>query len=97
MADTLCAPAGVHSLRPLLNEGFHGRRSLRPKPTILAAFANAPAYGGGMKIAPQAQLDDGKLDVCIVRAMNRVQTVLSFPDGVFRKAPGLSRSRVFAD
>jgi diacylglycerol kinase family enzyme len=31
---------------------------------MVAAFANAPAYGGGMKIAPRAQLDDGILDVC---------------------------------
>ena len=28
---------------------------------VLAAFANAPTYGGGLRIAPQAQLDDGKL------------------------------------
>jgi diacylglycerol kinase (ATP) len=34
------------------------------KPIMVAAFANAPAYGGGMKIAPRAQLDDGILDVC---------------------------------
>ena len=25
------------------------------KPVVLAAFANTPVYGGGMKIAPQAQ------------------------------------------
>src|SRR5439155_3096653 len=38
--------------------------------TILAAVANAPTYGGGMKIAPIAKLDDGKLDLCVVRAMD---------------------------
>src|SRR5207244_11651310 len=38
------------------------------RPTILAAVANAPTYGGGMKIAPQARFDDGKLDLCVVRA-----------------------------
>src|ERR1700722_5169127 len=37
------------------------------QPTIFAAFANAPTYGGGMKIAPRAQFDDGQLDLCIVR------------------------------
>jgi diacylglycerol kinase (ATP) len=53
------------------------------KPTILAAFANASAYGGGMKIAPQAQLDDGKLDVCIVRAMSRLKLFCLFPTVYF--------------
>jgi len=53
------------------------------KPTILAAFANAFAYGGGMKIAPQAQLDDGKLDVCIVRAMGRAKLFCLFPTVYF--------------
>jgi len=52
-------------------------------PTILAAFANAPAYGGGMKIAPHAQLDDGKLDVCIVRAMGRLKLFCLFPTVYF--------------
>jgi diacylglycerol kinase (ATP) len=38
----------------------------RDKPTLLIAFANAPAFGDGMKIAPQARLDDGLLDICMV-------------------------------
>ena len=38
--------------------------------TMLAAFANTPLYGGGMKIAPQARMDDGQLDVCVVRGIN---------------------------
>lgn len=49
------------------------------QPTILAAIANAPAYGGGMKIAPQAKLDDGRLDVCVVRAMNPFKLFCLFP------------------
>jgi diacylglycerol kinase (ATP) len=39
------------------------------QPTILAAFANTSTYGGGMKIAPRAQMDDGLLDVCVVGAV----------------------------
>ena len=53
------------------------------KPTTLAAFANASAYGGGMRIAPHAQLDDGKLDVCIVRAMGRTKLFCLFPSVYF--------------
>jgi diacylglycerol kinase (ATP) len=58
------------------------------RPTILAAFANAPTYGGGMKIAPQAQLDDGKLDVCIVRAMGRFKLFCLFPTVYFGRHLG---------
>jgi diacylglycerol kinase (ATP) len=53
------------------------------QPTILAAIANAPAYGGGMKIAPHAQLDDGKLDLCIVRAMGTFKLFCLFPTVYF--------------
>src|SRR5258708_32114393 len=49
------------------------------EPTMLAAVANASAYGGGMKIAPQAKLDDGKLDICVVRAMNKFKLFCMFP------------------
>ncbi len=49
------------------------------QPTILAAFANTPVYGGGMKIAPQAKMDDGLLDVCIVGAVDPFKLFCMFP------------------
>ena len=49
------------------------------QPTILAAFANTPTYGGGMKIAPQAKMDDGLLDVCVVGAVDRFRLLRLFP------------------
>jgi diacylglycerol kinase (ATP) len=49
------------------------------QPVVVAAFANAPAYGGGMKIAPRARLDDGILDVCVIRDMNRFKLFCLFP------------------
>src|SRR5579862_6218014 len=49
------------------------------RPTILAAFANTPQYGGGMKIAPQAKMDDGLLDVCIVSAVDPFKLFCMFP------------------
>jgi YegS/Rv2252/BmrU family lipid kinase len=48
-------------------------------PTLLAAFANAPLYGGGMKIAPQAKMDDGLLDVCILGAVDAFKLLFLFP------------------
>ena len=38
---------------------------------LLAATANAPFYGSGVKIAPDAIVDDGVLDVCIVADVSR--------------------------
>ena len=52
-------------------------------PIVLAAFANAPVYGGGMKIAPRAQMDDGLLDVCIVAGINKFKLFCLFPTVYF--------------
>ena len=49
------------------------------QPTLVTALANAPFYGGGMKVAPQAKMDDGLLDVCIVGAVNRMKLFSVFP------------------
>ena len=60
-----------------------GSRTTRFEPTTLVAVANTPAYGGGMKIAPRAQPDDGKLDLCIVGGMNRFHLFCWFPTVYF--------------
>ncbi len=49
------------------------------QPTLLAAFANTPLYGGGMKIAPRAKMDDGLLDVCIVGGVDPFRLFCMFP------------------
>ena len=47
--------------------------------SLVAAFANTPFYGGGMKIAPQAKMDDGLLDVCIVGSVDRFRLLRLLP------------------
>jgi diacylglycerol kinase (ATP) len=49
------------------------------KLTLLAAFANTQFYGDGMRIAPDADLADGKLDICRIAAMNPFQLASMFP------------------
>jgi diacylglycerol kinase (ATP) len=49
------------------------------KPTILAAFANTSTYGDGMKIAPEAKIDDGKLDVCVIAGIDPFKLFCLFP------------------
>jgi diacylglycerol kinase (ATP) len=61
----------------------HAAVTRRDQSTILAAFANAPAYGGGMKIAPTARLEDGKLDLCVVRDSDKFKLFCLFPTVYF--------------
>jgi len=49
------------------------------QPALLAVFANAPFYGGGMKVAPEARMDDGLLDVCEVGAVSPLRLFRLFP------------------
>ena len=49
------------------------------QPTLLAAFANTSTYGGGMKIAPNAKMDDGLLEVCVVGGMDPFKLFCMFP------------------
>jgi len=60
-------------------EGGEDWATRSDRPTMLAAFANTPTYGGGMKIAPQAKMDDGLLDVCIVGGVDPFKLFCMFP------------------
>ena len=46
--------------------------------STLVAIANGPTYGGGIRIAPDAKNDDGKLDVCFVCAAGLSRLLLLF-------------------
>jgi diacylglycerol kinase (ATP) len=48
-------------------------------PRVLAAFANTPWYGGGMHIAPRADMGDGLLDACLIGAMSKAKLLGLFP------------------
>jgi YegS/Rv2252/BmrU family lipid kinase len=41
--------------------------------------ANSKAYGGGMFVAPQAELDDGKLDVVVTEDMPKLRALRCLP------------------
>lgn len=45
----------------------------------MVVFANAPAYGDGLLIAPGAKLDDGKLDLIYVRHTSRLRLLRIAP------------------
>jgi len=46
---------------------------------ILAALANSPCFGGGMRIAPDAVIDDGRLDLVIVERISKLKLLGLFP------------------
>ena len=45
----------------------------------LVAVGNGSTYGGGIKIAPNARMDDGKLDICYIRASSRLRMLSLLP------------------
>jgi YegS/Rv2252/BmrU family lipid kinase len=48
-------------------------------PLSVAAVANGPYFGGGMRVAPSARIDDGVFDWVIVPGMSRVSLLRKFP------------------
>jgi diacylglycerol kinase (ATP) len=80
----LSAPGEFFRFQPFpMKVSPNGNSGESFRPTLLAAVANAPTYGGGVKIAPQAKLDDGKLDLCVVRAMDKFKLFCLFPTAYF--------------
>jgi len=68
----------------------------REQPVVAAVFANTPFYGGGMKIAPKAQMDDGKFDVCLIREISKLKLLGVFPSVYFGKHLGLREVESFS-
>lgn len=48
-------------------------------PLLLVVVANGQYFGGGMRVAPMAQLDDDLLDVIMVRPMSRLRILRLLP------------------
>jgi len=46
---------------------------------MMVTVANAPFYGGGMKIAPDADMNDGIFDLCIVQEISKLELLQQFP------------------
>jgi diacylglycerol kinase (ATP) len=73
------------------------QRGHEPRLTLLAAFANTQFYGDGMRIAPQADMADGLLDICRISTMNPVKLFCMFPTVYFGRhllSPKVQYSKV---
>lgn len=49
------------------------------KKATLVAIGNGSYYGGGMQIIPMAKLDDGLLDICILKDISNLRILFLFP------------------
>ena len=74
----VCVTKALNSFRPfeveITIDGNTWRESV-----MMVTVANAPFYGGGMKIAPDANMNDGLLNVCIVKEISKLELLLEFP------------------
>jgi diacylglycerol kinase (ATP) len=46
---------------------------------LFAVVGNNASYGGGIRLAPRAKLDDGILDICIVPYLSRLELLRWVP------------------
>lgn len=59
---------------------------------LLAAALNTPSYGGGIRLAPEARLDDGLLDVVVVETAGLAEALTWIPE--LLRSGELRRARV---
>jgi diacylglycerol kinase (ATP) len=50
---------------------------------LLAAALNTPSYGGGVRLAPEAQVDDGMLDFVVLEGLGKVEIIRLLPGLLF--------------
>ena len=97
----LSLPAAVLSFHPfaitLRDEGPSDatNHSCTNQPAMAAVFANTPFYGGGMKVAPRARMDDGLLDVCLIRALSKLKLLGVFPSVYLGRHLGIREVEYF--
>ena len=70
-------------------EDEHDGAGTLDESALMCAFANANAYGHGMRIAPGAKLDDGLLDLVFVRQASAARLLTVFPNVYFGAHLGL--------
>ena len=59
---------------------------------LLIAVANGHTYGGGFKCAPESKVDDGIIDVCLVKRISRFKAPALM--GVYKKGEHLNNKKL---
>jgi len=99
----LSLPSALSHFRPFLMklsvaESSHPNEFFpRSQQQVTAAiFANTPVYGGGMKVAPRAKMDDGQLDACVIRDISKLKLLSVFPSVYFGRHLGIREVEYFS-
>jgi len=74
----VCVLKALRKFRPFEIEITIDDNCLR-ECVMMVTIANGPFYGGGMKIAPEALMNDGLLDICIVKEISKWELLQQFP------------------
>jgi len=74
----ICVLKALKNFRPFELEITIDDHTWRER-VMMVTVANAPFYGGGMKIAPDANMNDGVLDICIVKEISKLELLQQFP------------------
>lgn len=78
MRYNLATLAELRLLRPL-----HYRLVLDGTPreleAVVVAVGNGPSFGGGLRITHGAEIDDGELDVVVIKPIGRLDLVRTYP------------------
>jgi diacylglycerol kinase (ATP) len=61
---------------------WHGPRTQESK-VLLLGFFNTPSYGAGLRVAPHAKLDDGRLELLAVADLNALEILALLPALIF--------------
>ena len=73
----------AYPMRITRRNGSEEHHDRVPRLTLLAAFANTQFYGDGMRIAPQADMADGLLNICRIATVNPFELFCLFPTVYF--------------
>ena len=78
MRYNLATLAELRTFQPLPYTLELDGRTLRTE-AMLVAIGNGPSFGGGLRITEGARVDDGLLDVVIIKPMSRATLVRTYP------------------
>jgi len=76
--SALRALMGFRSFKVIVRTGISEPRNLEAN-VLLLGVLNTPIYGAGLRIAPDALTDDGKLDLVLIEDMSFIEVLALFP------------------
>lgn len=74
----LAALQSLIAFKPVMMNVKTAQKEIR-EPAFFVAVGNAHRYGGGMQVTPRALPDDGLLDICVVRKLNKLKLLCWVP------------------